>query len=521
MKLSGSLPDSNKLFSILSVGVLILSVLLVVFVAITRLTGGNATIYDDAFMFVRYANNIMEHGVYGWNFDEHSYGCTSVLYTFWVLLWHTIFEIGIEQAQPLLMLSSLGFSFVGIYLFFRILALLFPNSEHPWIWLLLLTASFPFLGNSLNGMDTTLAFLALTSMLFIWLRHSLTDHKSSVLLLGFISYLPFLVRPDTGIYVLMFPALWMITQKEFRLIFRVYLVIGILLGADTLIKWWVFGDPLPLPSYSKSQDYLVGYLGMNMWQVDKFWLYFLATGILPLLTALLFSNGKGLLKAIPFLLPMMITLLILTTKIQIMGSHIRFFYPSFPFLFLSGLILLKDLEVKENVKWVILLWSGCAFGGIFLSEYYEGRIEEEEAEVYRLTDPDIDLTQIYSNDLFFSLLELLPDGATVTGSEHGRLSVLFPKLKILDLVGLHDEQIAHQGYTDEYLAEVSPEIIWLAHDHYIGLNHDIIQGKYFQEAYDFFPGVAYYGLAIRKDLPNFGQLKSMIVPPPTDANTSQ
>lgn len=512
MKLPGSLPDSDKLFSVLSLGLLILSVLLVIFVAVTRLTGGNATIYDDAFMFMRYANNILEHGVYGWNFDEHSYGCTSILYTFWILIWHYLFDIGIEQAQTLLILSSLGFSFAGIYLFTRILALLFPDTRHPWIWILPLTTSFPFLGNSLNGMDTTLAFFAVSGMLYFWLRHSLTAHKSSVFALGLISYLPFLVRPDTGVYVLLFPALWMITQKEFRLIFRVYLVIGVLLGIDTLIKWWLFGGPLPLPSYSKSQDYLVGYLGMNMWQVDKFWLYFLATGILPLLTALLFTNGKNLKQALPFLLPMIITLMILTTKIQIMGSHIRFFYPSFPFLFLSGLIIIRDLEMKENIRWVILLWASCAFCGIFLSEYYEGKIEEEEAEVYMLADPEVDLSQVYSNDMFFSLLELLPDGATVAGSEHGRLSVLFPKLKIMDLVGLHDKQIAHEGYSDEYLQTVNPEIVWLAHDHYIGLNHDIIHGAYFQEAYEYFPGVAFYGLAIRKDLPNFALLKSMALP---------
>lgn len=512
MKLSGSIPDSNKLFSVLSHGLLILSALLVAFVASMRLSGSTSTIFDDAYMFVRYANNILEHGVYGWNFDEHSYGCTSILYTFWVLIWHAIFNLDVQQAQTLLMLSSLGFSFTGIYLFTRILAILFPDSRQSWSWILLITASFPFLGNSLNGMDTTLAFLAISGMLFFWLRHCLTDHKSSVFLLGLMSYLPFLVRPDTGVYVLLFPVLWMFSQREFRLIFRVYLVIGILLGVDTFIKWWIFGDPLPLPSYSKSQDYLVGYLGMNMWKVDKFWLYFLATGILPLLTALLFTNGKNLKQALPFLFPMFITLIILTTKIQIMGSHIRFFYPSFPFLLLSGLILIRNIKPRENIRWVILLWASCAFCGIFLSEYYEGKIEEEEAEVYMIADPEVDLNQIYSNDLLFSLLTLLPDGSTVAGSEHGRLSVQFPELKIMDLVGLHDKQIAHEGYSDEYLQTVNPEIVWLAHDHYIGLNHDIIHGAYFKEAYEYFPGVAFYGLAIRKNLPNFAQLKSMALP---------
>lgn len=502
----------NTLFRILSFGLLAASLLLVLVVAFTRLTGGNATIYDDAFMFLRYANNILDHGVYGWNFDENSYGCTSILYTFWILIWQALFEIGIEEAQALLMLSSLAFSFAGVFLFTRILKILFPDNPSYWSWILLLTASFPFLGNSLNGMDTTLAFFSTSLMLFVWLRHSLTDRKVSPFLLGLVSYLPFLVRPDTGVYVLLFPILWIISQKEFHLIVRVYLVIGILLAADTLIKWVLFGNPLPLPSYSKSQDYLVGYLGMNMWQIDKYWLYFLATGILPLLTALLFTSGRSLKQAVPFILPMMITLLVLSTKIQIMGSHIRFFYPSFPFLFLAGLIMLRGIRLRENIRWVLLIWAGCSFAGIFLSEYYESKIEEEEAEVYRISDPEIDLTQIYSNDLFFSLLELLPDGSTVTGSEHGRLAVLFPKLRIMDLVGLHDEEIAHNGYSDEYLQEVNPEIIWLAHDHYVGLNHEIISGTYVKSAYEYFPGVAYYGVAIRKDLPILEEVKQLINP---------
>lgn len=509
-KLRLSSIDTDTWFKFLSIGFLVTSLLLVVVVAITRLAGGNTTIFDDAYMFLRYANNLLDHGVYGWNFEEHSYGCTSILYTFWILGWHALFDIGLPEAQALLMLSSLGFSFLGIYLLSKILILLFPDQKQPWVWVLLLTASFPFLGNALNGMDTTLASCCITVMLYYWLRHSLTESKMPFWALGLVSYLPFLVRPDTGVYVLLFPLLWMVSQKEYRLIFRVYVVIGLLMAIDTAIKWVVFGNPLPLPSYAKSQEYLVGYMGMYLWQVDKYWLYFLAMGSFPLICAFLFSSVEGLKKSLPFLIPMILTLAILTTKIQIMGGHIRFFYPSIPFLFLSGLIVLRGISLRENVRWVILIWASCSFAGIFLSEYYEGKSEEEEAEVYRIFDPDIDLTQIYANTNFYELLEYLPDGATVAGSEHGRLSVMFPNLKILDLVGLHDKEIAYHGYSDQYLEQVNPEIIWLAHDHYIGLNHDMVEGAYFQQAYEYFPGEADYGLAIRRDLPNFEALISHI-----------
>lgn len=522
MKLpSDSSINVNKLFAFLSYSLLAASLLLVVVVACTRLISSNSTVYDDAYMFLRYANNILDHSVYGWNFEEHSYGCTSVLYTLWILVCQALLGVSVEGGQTLLMMSSFFFSLTGLYLFYRILTLLFPKQSNRWVWLLLLTASFPFLGNSLNGMDTTLAFSALTLMLYLWLRNSYSDRSVSPILLAVVSYLPFLVRPDMGVYVLLFPILWILADKKLNLILPVYGILGILLLADTAIKYWLFGNPLPLPFYAKSQDYLVGYLGMRNWPVDKYWLYFLAIGSLPLLVAGLFTQDKRWKKSLVLLIPMLITLGILTLKVQIMGDHIRFFYPSFPFLFLSGLILLPGIKQPVNVKWIILAWASMSFFGIFLSEYYELKVQQEETEVYVVADPNVDLTQIYSNDLFFSILELLPDGSAVTGSEHGRLSVLFPKLKILDLVGLHDKQIAHEGYSDEYLREVNPEIVWLAHDHYIGLNHDIIHGKHFQEAYEFFPNVAYYGLAIRKDLPNFAELKSIARPSYSAPNSSQ
>src|SRR5438105_14248162 len=42
--------------------------------------------FDDAYMFMRYADNIINHHVYGWNPGEKAFGCTSIVYTFFIAL---------------------------------------------------------------------------------------------------------------------------------------------------------------------------------------------------------------------------------------------------------------------------------------------------------------------------------------------------------------------------------------------------------------------------------------------------
>ncbi len=507
----GSLKTINGWIPVAGWGLLVLVGLLLASLAAIRIIRGIPAIFDDAFMFLRYAHNLVEHGAYSWNGDEPTFGCTSILYTFWSVTAHLAGVKGFEAGQAFLMFSSLLFSLVSVFLFYRVLKVLFPRQQHIWIWLLPLVCSSPFMGNSLSGMDASMAMAALMLALWRWILFRKAPSQANLFLAAVMSYLPFLVRPDTGFYVVLFPALFLWATGHTKKIIPAYLLLGVLLATDTFIKWWYFGDPLPLPFYAKSGDYLEGYLGIGMWPVDKYWLFFLTIGMPPLVIMALRArhiNGKLL---IAFLLPMLLTLAVLTLRVQIMGGFARFFFPSFPFLMMAGLINLEKEPFTPRIHWTLLVWAGLAFGGIFLTEFQETNIEREEQEVINLYPPSLNPDGFNLTRDLHGLIGLLPDTATVAASEHGIMSIRFPELNIFDLAGLHDPVIAKEGYSDEYLCETSPELIWMPHEHYVGMRMKMESGGCFRRDYEYFSGVYFFGLAIRKDLPNFEALRQFVV----------
>lgn len=486
---------------------------LLIVVIFIRLRGGHSVIFDDSYMYVRYALNFWEHGTFGWNPEAHSYGCTSMLYGIWVTLWTPLFPVEWEAYQLLLMGSSLLFSMIGIGLLFSVLRILFPDDTARWMWILPLICAFPFLGNSLNGMDTTMSFASIALMVFFWLKDLNPDSWKQLILLAIVSYLPFLVRPDNGFYVLLIPFIMVFRSWRRGQIIRFYLILGALLAADLLFKFLIFGSPVPLPFFSKSDSFFLAYRGMTMWPLHLYWLYFITIGGLPLLIGMLRQTPPYQSRGLLIILPVLLTLMVLSSKIMVMGGFMRFFYPSLIGIIVAGFLIQKGSRLLVSHKLILVVWSILSFGGIFLTEYQERKEEAEDLELVLLANPDsgTEIDEIYPVDALFLVMDQMPNGATVAGSEHGRLSVQYPNMRIMDLMGLHDKEIALNGYSDEYLSVKQPEVVWMAHDHYVGLNHQILNGAYFREAYEFFPGAAQYGMAVRKDLPEFELLKSLIL----------
>src|SRR5450755_4638547 len=63
--------------------------------------------FDDTFMFVRYAQNIIQYGNYGWNPHEHTYGCTNIPFTYFIVLLKTWRIDQLLGLSATLLLSSL------------------------------------------------------------------------------------------------------------------------------------------------------------------------------------------------------------------------------------------------------------------------------------------------------------------------------------------------------------------------------------------------------------------------------
>ncbi|MDP5172635.1 MAG: hypothetical protein NWR72_20500 [Bacteroidia bacterium] len=479
----------------------------------SRMTGNPLSVFDDAFMFIRYANNLVATGSYGWNAGEISYGCTSILYTSWFWLWQSLLHLPATSTSIMLMGSSIAFGVLALWLLAKVLRTLAPGFPQPWLWLLPLICSQMFQANILNGMDTTLTMAALVLMILSWARYSQRPGTNALTLAVIASYLPFLTRPDTGFFVLLFPVLWLWANEQLKAILPTVLALGGLLLMDVLIKFWYFGDPLPIPYYAKSGDLLLGYLGMEEWPVEQYLLSFLLIGAPSVVVVILSGERISWKVLLAFYAPMMLTLLVLSLKIQIMGYNARFFLPSIPFLILGPLASIprKKMALPPRTPWLLLCWSAMALTGIFIGEFHERRVEREEAEadaVMAAHHPNED--SLANQNLLYQILDLLPAGATFAATEHGYLSVKYPDLNIFDLAGLHDVRIAKTGYRDSLLREVAPQVIWMPHSDYVGLREAMKSGAFFQQAYLFLPGEYEYGLAIYLAGPSTEAIKQVL-----------
>jgi hypothetical protein len=106
-----------------------------------------------------------------------------------------------------------------------------------------------------------------------------------------------------------------------------------------------------------------------------------------------------------------------------------------------------------------------------------------------------------SMEAFSALLSSLPPGLSVAASEHGILGARFIDTTVIDLVGLHDKVIAHEGFKPGYVVGRKPDLIWFPHNDYTGEVSALVDDAGFQQAYEFYPGVFDYGLAVRKASP--------------------
>lgn len=493
---------SERYFCIFGRLALGMSFLPLAYTAFSHFWTPGPTVFDDAFMFSRYAYNVAEHGNYGWNAGEATFGCTSVLYTFWVWFWQELIGIGIAHTKFILAGSSLFFGLLGLFLLWRSLRLLHPAGVPAWMWLLPVVGSNLFVTNSTNGMDSSMAFAATTAMVWAWLRYRDQPHTKAWLLAILLSYLPFLVRPDTGFYVTLFPALWLWSQGKRHRIFPSYLILGALLIADTAIKWWYFGDPLPLPYYGKSGDILIGYIGQDQWRISRYLVLLLLTGAAPAIVVVLRNIRPAWQTLVAMGLPMFLTLFVLHGSVQVMGYDARLYFASLPFLLLAPLAALDQEQLHSLYDHGLrtFLFAYVALLGLWIVtqriDDYRNFIEEREANEILYGQPDWDP---HSGAPIFRIVNQLSPHDTIAASEHGFLSVLYPDMYILDLVGLHHPDIAKFGYQDSLLDHYQPALIWMPHEDYTGLRDKMLNNPGFQAHYHHFEDIKPHGIALRRD----------------------
>jgi hypothetical protein len=474
--------------------------------------------FDDAWMFIRYAQNMLRGYSYTWNAGEGPvYGCTSVAYTLWITGLKGALGQWLSDGM-LLLISSLGFLLLatvvileGSYQLVKKRLKYSRSFVYALLLLVLTNAGWIYHGNT--GMETSMSMLI--NALFFWqlLRLGEAKHKlQHWLLFLLLGYLSFLIRPEHAPFFLLMPLLllpisygWNGRETSWLLA-----LIVLILAVDTVAKFAYFGSPLPLPYFVKKLGF---YEGATVWyhnparQMSMFVLF-----TLPLVVAgILMFEGKrhwGMVLGVG--LPTAICLAALLDTIQVMGEEMRYYAPLVPHfvLCLAWLVAHAEYPFPQKLRpgRFLLAMAYCTIAiGImpFVEAKWLARLQSYIAKnaVAAVEVDDADFESL--NDLAEQLaqeINRLPSGVSITGTEHGRLSALLPAHRLLDLTGLHNPYVSSGAEIVPWVVSQRPEIIWMPHTGCTVMHKRLRNAPLLRRDYIYHPQAFRFGLAIRKDI---------------------
>ena len=515
--------------------VLILSGLIIYYINLVKIAG--STTFDDAYMFIRYADNFLAgHGI-AWNPDGvQTYGTTSMLYLAIVTITRSVLQNISAGALLTILSASFGLPAIAVLAY---ACSRFAFSDLPGNPFILLAAIFTayfvispvFLFHMTNGMDATLsllcnALLVVAVMGWVYQKNKYTLFLALTILA---SYLAYLARPDNIIYVFIFPLLGIIflsdSDKKKRL-FHFFGYLFLVLAIDTLIKFIVFHDPLPLSFYAKSSGYYEGYSGAYKWNPISY-LFEFGGFVLPFLIVIVFSFSKHTLKLFAtFMIPVIITFAYYFSVIQIMGFEARYYFPAAPYVIVASFLMLdRHLKSETNNAYretasqkimrlaiILLIVSIVSQSTIkaIAGDTHKRFVISSTHSYTPSTGYTIPSTRpLPERGTWFMVLTItkiskeLPSGTTFAQSEYGYVGANALNIHIIDIVGLHDPYFAHNGFSVNEFLNREPDLIWFPHSDYTKIVASIIDSKEFWEQYDYYPGAFDFGLAIRKDSPNY------------------
>jgi hypothetical protein len=470
--------------------------------------------FDDAYMFYRYALNI-RHGLgISWNPDGvPTYGMTSLPWAFVVL---PLTLLPVTPGHALQLASWI----VGTVAIGTVAACIVSHARSHWLRTpaiafaavglpLVLNPVFAF--HLATGMDTVLSILANAVMVCALVRYLDRPTLRAAFVVGALSFVAVLVRPDNGICAMGSAGLaWLILpgSKRWSDLAGLCLLPLALLGADLLACKEYFEAPLPLGFYAKS---LHSYAGFQNGENAVEYAYMGASVAAPFLGALVATtvDRRQWLRVVVFLLPVAATLAYLLTVRQVMGFGGRYYIPLIPYVVVPALLQVDVALVTRDRRPLRRLALGVvAAAAVFIALR---PIELHWESQYRawVIPPPITFPALPGEPLppynwikepdIVQIVARLPSGAVVAASEVGYLGALAPRTTLIDLVGLNDTRIGLHGFSMDDLLARAPDLIWLPQEHYTGLLATMLEDPRLLERYIVVAHAFNFGIAIRCD----------------------
>jgi hypothetical protein len=479
------------------------------------------TWFDDAFMYLRYAGNILAGHGFSWNpGDGQVYGVTSIAYAGIVTMARALFptipaDVFLTRLSGLTGLLAMLLCSYAVSRGSRHRLSRFAIASVCVMPFFLFVPAMRF--HALSGMETMLSIAANSVLIIAMLRLERDRSTSALIITAIAAWFAVLVRPDNGLFAVLAPAfiLWIAYRSGARTILMYCGILAGLLILDSAIKFAVFGDVLPLSHFVKQRGFYDAYAGTPRWNPVRYLTAFLYA-LSPYWAVLILTARReriGIIAA--YLVPVALTAAYYFRVIQIMGDNFRFYAPAIPFIIVPALICLDDAlgdlpspsRLVRRIAPRIIAAGFCLtlvlIAGKYASPWYRARFLEPTTQYPGIAVDDENrppqLGWTRSIEAASRIAGKLPPGSTIAATEIGRLAAENPHVNILDLSGLHDARIAQHGFSVEYLLERSPDLIWLPHPDYTAIVYSMISSDSFQEAYLFLPGILDYGIALRRD----------------------
>ena len=489
------------------------------------------TIFDDSYMFWRYAIHLREGLGLAWNPDGvQTYGLTSHL---WVLAtlpftWlpaHSGYVLPIAS----MLAGTLAFVAMGMGIAANSKSVILRDWPMATAFVSLPLLINPFFTFHLStGMDTMLSFAAHAVIVLAVLGYLREPSLKRAAMVGAAAFAAVLTRPENGLVALGVSFFAFVWQRRFErwpdLAGLVVLPIG-LIGLELIACHVVFGVPLPLSFYAKSLHIYAGFVNPENAVQNLFMALFMA---LPFV-AVAFATGErrdvGFIAA--FLVPVALTFVYLLTMRQVMGWIGRYYLPFLPYLMIPAMLLLdRRLAAASGLK-PIFVRIGITFAAVVAAAVVTWPVQRALEAAYmkailpeRIATPS--LPTIANADtkppkrIWFDVIgqvadEIvapLPRDAVIAASEVGYLGVAARGKVLIDLVGLNDTTIGRKGFSMDYLLARNPDLIWMPSDDYTGLIASIYSDPRLFQRYMVVRNAFNYGIAIRRDGPYAARIEA-------------
>jgi hypothetical protein len=501
----------------------------------SALRHGRITEFDDAYMFVRYADNLIAGRGVSWNPDgAPTLGATTLPYLFVIAALRRFVHV---EPGLLVVIASSSFGLVAALVlcatFARTVgarsalgAALVAGALLP-----LILARPIFVYHAFSGMETTLAVLV--NALVILATRLLVERPTGAraALAGGLSFAAYAVRPDSAVLALLYPAisiLLSVPRARSRRLLAVWLgVAACLIGADLGLKAAVFGDPRPLSLFVKRFGYYAGFDDHGMWNPVTYLAQFTASFWPCLAVPLALAKKRHARELGALLLPAAVSVAYDFTVHQIMGLEARFYLPLLPGLVAGAAVVLRDRR-GEGEPWALparlpARLAGLALLVLFptlleapLARAYAGAFMRTKREVPRARMVTTALRPLPPLGWFGALQEMsrvaasLPAGVTMAATEVGLVGAAAPQVTIVDMSGLNDVFLARHGFSVPYLLERRPDLVWMPAFVYSGMLADLLDSDELHRDYDLYRSAYGTGIAVRREGPHRAEVEGAL-----------